>query len=432
MKCYYARLILLLLLPFKTFAQCVPPVPAPIITCNTGGNLVDNLVINAGDTYSDHNIGGTYSNITVNGGTLLLCGTTVINGVNFNGGRIVMNPDADVTFNGSFNTSSNETFINYGTATFNNGLNIQGSSSYFFNASTAHLAVNGTLFFNGSYFFNNGTAYATDMVMNGGASICLGTGCYVNTNSIQNNTDNPISVPNGKACISLNSSLSGNNPITADPDLFLCLESTATTPSPILTGAATVSNNCTECQHLLGSLPLKLLSFTGDYLDGALRLSWETTWEENVREFIVERSSDGVRFEAIGKIAANNRASTYQFRSTEYAQGLYRLKMLDVDERYTYSSVVRVQTAPVGLQLVVLSNPVTGPVAQVSVMSAINQHGMLVLLDNTGRLVKQQPLTLQKGNQYIQLELGHLVPGNYLLYFTGRASRTKPVQLVKQ
>ncbi len=105
MKHVFSLLVLCTIASFHSNSQCSVPSGLPMIACGTGTLLTDNANVNTGDTYYYNGFGGSFSNISVNGGTIVLCGSVTITNINFNGGSMVINSGASATFNGSFNGS---------------------------------------------------------------------------------------------------------------------------------------------------------------------------------------------------------------------------------------------------------------------------------------------------------------------------------------
>lgn len=96
-------------------------------------------------------------------------------------------------------------------------------------------------------------------------------------------------------------------------------------------------------------LPLALLSFDAQKQNDQHLLNWKTSNEINVKNFIVERSKDGINFIQIGMVSAignNSGISAYSFTDVQPLKGknFYRLKMTDMDGRYSYSPVKLLQT----------------------------------------------------------------------------------------
>ncbi len=110
-----------------------------------------------------------------------------------------------------------------------------------------------------------------------------------------------------------------------------------------------------------GALPTTLLSFKGSYTGKDVRTEWTTSNEINTKEFVVERSLDGIRYNTLGKVGARNImvSQTYAFTDVNPLQGVsyYRLKMVDNDGKFTYSEVVHINIKTHKI-LTVYPNPV--------------------------------------------------------------------------
>ncbi len=128
------------------------------------------------------------------------------------------------------------------------------------------------------------------------------------------------------------------------------LEDPTATPSVDTWYTVTADNGeCTVIDSVLVSitpLPISLLSFEGEAVNGAAQLAWETVLEINAAFFEVEHSLDGFAFKKVGQVKAkgqNNELTTYDFVHTLPAQGYnyYRLRMVDVDGQYNYSDAVK-------------------------------------------------------------------------------------------
>lgn len=108
-------------------------------------------------------------------------------------------------------------------------------------------------------------------------------------------------------------------------------------------------------------LPLTLIDFEVGVRNGVPNLSWKTEAETNVKSFEIERSKDGIDFQQIGFMAAQNQEiNHYSFKDHTAAQGrnyYYRLKMVDLDESFDYSDIQQV-SLPLGNEVVeVYPNP---------------------------------------------------------------------------
>jgi hypothetical protein len=91
------------------------------------------------------------------------------------------------------------------------------------------------------------------------------------------------------------------------------------------------------------TLPLQLISFTGERNKGVSQLKWETANESQVAYFELERSADGNAYSVVKKITARNgQSQLYRHDDPVAFSGLmhYRLKMVDIDGTIAYSKIV--------------------------------------------------------------------------------------------
>jgi|GEM_PF-2804314 len=160
-------------------------------------------------------------------------------------------------------------------------------------------------------------------------------------------------------------------------------------------------------------LPLKLLSFTAQKQDQYSLLKWTTAEEENTSHVQVERSADGKTFEAIGNVATTNISGEnhYQFTDKQPLQGvnIYRLKVIDLDGSYKYSSIASVSHgASAGVS--VFPNPAKDKI----VVRGVGMNSMVKLLNTDGKLLTAQKAT---GND-LHLDISHLPAGLYVIQYS--------------
>ncbi len=110
------------------------------------------------------------------------------------------------------------------------------------------------------------------------------------------------------------------------------------------------------------ALPITLQSFNSQFTGSQVNLQWVTTQESNSSHFWVLESCNGLDYVRIAKIAAAGSSSspiTYNFTDYTFCKprSYYRLEMVDLDCKRTFSSVLNVYTNSCG------SCPSTPPVA---------------------------------------------------------------------
>jgi hypothetical protein len=99
-----------------------------------------------------------------------------------------------------------------------------------------------------------------------------------------------------------------------------------------------------------GALPVELSSFTANFKGSDVELSWVTKTEVNNYGFEIERTSTSIilGWEKVGFVQGNgNSNSPKEYSFTDIPNGgtefQYRLKQIDTDGKYAYSSVVSIE-----------------------------------------------------------------------------------------
>ncbi|MBL0340784.1 MAG: DNRLRE domain-containing protein [Bacteroidetes bacterium] len=111
-------------------------------------------------------------------------------------------------------------------------------------------------------------------------------------------------------------------------------------------------------------LPVSLLNFGVKSLNKANEVNWSTAAEVNNAGFEIERSfCDVVNFEKIGSVAGHGTSSQlhkYIFTDRNVSCNvnyMYRLKQIDFNGTYSFSSIIQVKSAPSEVLLSVGPNP---------------------------------------------------------------------------
>ncbi len=95
-------------------------------------------------------------------------------------------------------------------------------------------------------------------------------------------------------------------------------------------------------------LPVQLLNFEVNILNGIPELQWKTEMEQNLSQFEIEYSTEGVNFGTVGIVKAANTlggaAYRFEHNSSITQLAFYRLKMVDIDGSFSYSNIVSLRT----------------------------------------------------------------------------------------
>jgi len=172
-----------------------------------------------------------------------------------------------------------------------------------------------------------------------------------------------------------------------------------------------------------GPLPLHLLSFSAVEQNDHVLLQWQTTDEINTSHFEIEHSNDALVFKKIAIVNAADNSGTQQYNSTdnkpEKGINYYRLKQVDKDGRYTYSSIVKVTFEKDEAALIAFPNPAGNTI---TIKYAADQKKVkLSIFDLAGRQVISKDLNDQS---VWRANVSGLAKGTYTIRLTDGAKQS--------
>ncbi|MEO6611734.1 MAG: T9SS type A sorting domain-containing protein [Chitinophagaceae bacterium] len=185
--------------------------------------------------------------------------------------------------------------------------------------------------------------------------------------------------------------------------------------------AATEIGSAQNTVSVSATLPLTLLSFNAGWQNEKVKLYWKTINESNTDHFEIERSNDNGTFYKLGEILAAGFAQTertYSFIDSFPSTGAnkYRLKLVDRDNRFTYSRELLLTKKQGGLSIgQSFPVPFTHEL-NIQLLSDRKQEVKVQLTDMLGRTVLDHYENCIAGNNTILLSgVDKLQPGIYIL-----------------
>lgn len=164
--------------------------------------------------------------------------------------------------------------------------------------------------------------------------------------------------------------------------------------SAILTPGTGTCNDACSAQIIYGPagapLPVKLSSFSAVRSKEVVSLNWNTEFEIDSKEFVVERS-EATEFRSVGNVYSNGNSSTkknYSFNDKNENTGItyYRLKNVDLNGKFTYSEIRNVKGIGVVNDVTIFPNPARSN-SKISVVG-VTANSSIQLLDFSGKVLK--------------------------------------------
>lgn len=207
----------------------------------------------------------------------------------------------------------------------------------------------------------------------------------------------------------------GMNAIPTPP--FFDANPPADPPAPLGASGPLQRNTPTDLdrtwRNFSALLPLTLVKFTAEKQDGnRILLNWQSENEFNFREYVLERSRDGVSFTATTTIPGKGGLQAlYAYVDDLGTQAVtklyYRLKQVDNNSRFVYSRILAVSPDKItGIALKMAPNPASENVT-LSIASDKKSTVTIHVIDNLGRLLITQRTGIVKGDNIIPLLGAH-------------------------
>ena len=192
-----------------------------------------------------------------------------------------------------------------------------------------------------------------------------------------------------------------------------------------ITGDAPSGSSCSVI------LPVTWLYINGQWQNNAAQIKWGTASETNTKYFEIEHSSNGISYSKVGTVAAAGNSSLterYEFLHTSPTLGknYYRIKQIDLDGRFTYSTIIVLQKSDLLTNTLIAPNPVHNETTVYfgeegsKTLQLINLNGNILRTDNIGPSINRYTIKLDK-----------LSPGLYLLRLQ-TTNETTTHKIIKQ
>ncbi len=187
------------------------------------------------------------------------------------------------------------------------------------------------------------------------------------------------------------------------------------------------------------TLPVKLNAFSAVKQENKVILNWNTSSEINSSSFIIERSNDAINFievtsvKAAGNSSQNINYSAIDFQPNLYEVNYYRIKQIDVDGKYSYSSIAAIdfsETVSHKSELKLWPNPASNDYVNLSLGSNSTPTITVMIIDVIGRVVEK--IKIASNNENFVIPVNQLNQGAYLIKVYSNDKFIEHIKLVKE
>ena len=228
-------------------------------------------------------------------------------------------------------------------------------------------------------------------------------------------TDGAIATTTGLGTFTVNAIAAPLDLITLDFTVIAGVENNPKFQIQINFNTAAAGNNRINNLSMDGdpiTLSVSLQSFNGSIVNNTAKLIWTSASEINAKQFVVEASTDRKNFSTVGTLTAKNAKglNSYEFATAAPASATYyRLKMVDKNGAFSYSSILVLNANISNKKIAVFPNPA---VNTITLSHAQALAGASVKITNAaGKTVSVS--YVQTGATQTTVDVSKLTKGSY-------------------
>lgn len=179
-------------------------------------------------------------------------------------------------------------------------------------------------------------------------------------------------------------------------------------------------------------LPVKFVSVQAKNNGYETQINWVVANEVNIAYYIVEQSLNGISFSAVKEIGVSNVTSyTTTLNRLENAAVYYRIKAVDQDGKFSYSSIIRLNNEQHNLpELLVYPNPVKNGLVQLQLSNIEAGKYRINIVNAAGLVLKSQPIIYNAGNTAYSLQMPTVNKGIYYVTLTNSNNKNVVIKTV--
>lgn len=181
-------------------------------------------------------------------------------------------------------------------------------------------------------------------------------------------------------------------------------------------------------------MPVTFTSVKASHKNTTVSVDWKVENQSNLKQYDVEKSTDGSQFTKVGTVDANNKsASDYNWTDANPVEGYnyYRIRSVDLDGKTAYTSIVKVQMSQTAAEIKVYPNPAVD--AKVSIELNNLPAGIYYarLFNPLGQVIVSQKIIHPTGSSTETIQWSHSTArGIYQLEITKPNGTTETLKVM--
>ncbi|MGB3006040.1 MAG: LamG-like jellyroll fold domain-containing protein [Chitinophagaceae bacterium] len=171
---------------------------------------------------------------------------------------------------------------------------------------------------------------------------------------------------------------------------------------------------------LIAPLPVNIITFKAEVENREkVKITWTTTFERDNSHYEIQRSGDAINYTTIGTTQGVNNSNSlqdYSFYDNLPLKGVffYRLKQVDIDNRFSFSKVERIKLSNTDSKLEIFPNPISGNSFTIKLLNEVRGNVDIRIFDMKGSIQPHHQHTISNNIMINH----HLAPGTYTIIIT--------------
>ena len=182
------------------------------------------------------------------------------------------------------------------------------------------------------------------------------------------------------------------------------------------------------------TLPFAITSVKAEQNNGNVDVKWQVTNEKNMKQYEVERSTDGVSFMSkTSVVASNSGSSNYTWTDEKPLPGLYyyRIRCVAADGKIEYSNTVKVLIGDGKPSITIYPNPITNGVINLHLNNLPAGRYDLRLINHLGQVIVRKQIERMNGSSTESIQWNYnLAHGIYTLQVIKPDGTIKEIKVI--